>query len=365
MRPGGGDGVRPSRFTRVTLERRRRAAEAAVTAAVLVVGLTVAAVQLHGRSDAPGAVPASEGTASGAPRPANLLALSITGSPNALLAVVGSGGDLEPAAIVLSPGMTIVAPGQGETTTEGIQKLNGDAMRVAVSNGLGAWTSRFGVTDLQRLGGAIDRYGGLTVDLPDVYSAGAQVLGPGETTMSGPQVAGYLSSAGDDAGIRWMVTLQALLIGGGVLQSGDLLESDDAAGAVAILNDATGAEVEIGPTKPVGAAAVAEQPAFDELVHERFGTPAPVPALVQNGNGTPGIGDSVASKIVPAGFRIVVSNNADSFAHATTEVIASGADHEQDAARARAALGVGSVEVSQVPSGLADVTIIVGKDFRT
>jgi hypothetical protein len=363
--PGGGDGVRPSRFKRAALERRRRAAEAAVTTALLVLGLIVAAVQLHGRSDASGAVPTSGATGAGATRPANLLALSITGSPNALLAVVGSGGDPAPAAIVLSPGMTIVAPGQGETTTEGIQQLNGDAMRVAVSNGLGAWTSRFGVTDLRRVGVAIDRSGGLSVDLPDVYSAGSQVLGPGETTMSGPQVTGYLSSGADDAGIRWMVTLQALLAAGAVLQPADFLESDDAAGAIAILNDATGAEVEIGPTQPVGAASIAEQPAFDELVHDRFGTPAPVPTLVQNGNGTPGIGDSVATKIVPAGFRIVVSKNADSFAHATTEVIASGADHEQEAARARAALGVGSVEVSQVPSGLADVTIIVGKDFRT
>ena len=65
------------------------------------------------------------------------------------------------------------------------------------------------------------------------------------------------------------------------------------------------------------------------------------------------------------GSLLVVSSNADSFNHATTEVIASGRANEQAAARARAALGVGSVEVSQVPSGLADVTIIVGKDFRT
>jgi hypothetical protein len=364
VRSGNRDGVRPSRFERARQERRRRAAEAAVAAGLLVVGLTVAAIQLHGRSDASATLPTPAGTGSGTPRPSNLLALSVTGGPNALLAVVGSGGELNPAAIVLAPRMTIVAPGQGETTTEGIQQLTGDAMRAAVSNGLGAWTSHYGATDLQRLAAAIDREGGLTLDLPDVTSVGSQVLGPGETAMSGSQVSEYLTSA-DDAGTRWMVSLQGLLAAGDVLQPSDLTESDDAAGAAAILSGATGASVEMGPTDSVGAAAIAQQPAFDELVHERFGTPAPVPTLVQNGNGEPGIGDSVASKIIPAGFRIVVSNNADSFAHATTEVIASGAANEEEAARARAALGVGSVEVSRVPSGLADVTIIVGKDFRT
>jgi hypothetical protein len=366
VKPGDGDGLRPSRSRRAMQERRRRAAEVAVAAGLVVVGLTVAATQLRGRSaDAEPSGPAAPGSAGGHVRPSNLLALSVTGSPTALLAVVGSGGDPDPAALVLAPGMTIVAPGQGETTTEGVQQLDGDTMRIAVSNGIGAWTSHFAVADLQRLAGAIDRFGGLSVDLPDVFSVGQRVVGPGQTTMSGSEVGAYLSSSGDDAGIRWVLILQSLLGNDGLLQPGDFLDSDDAGEAVAILDGAAGAEVEVGPTQPVGAAAVAQQPEFDELVHDRFGTPEPVPTLLQNGNGVPGVGDSVASRILPAGFRIVVSNNADSFDHARTEVIASGAANEPEAVRARAALGAGSVEVSQVPSGLADVTIIVGKDFRT
>jgi LytR cell envelope-related transcriptional attenuator len=364
VRPGEDGGVRPSRFERGTKQRRGRAAEAAAAVTLLAIGLVVASIQLRGRTGSPAPMPSVVDSATGAARPSDLMALSVTGSPNALLAVVGSGGDLDPAALVLAPGMTIVAPGQGETTTEGIQQLSGDAMRVAVSNGLGAWTSRFGVIDLTGLSQAIDRHGGLSVDLPEVVTVGSEVLGPGETDMTGSIVNGYLSMT-DDAGGRWLTILQALLTAGNILQPSDLIESDDAEAAIAIVNGATGAEVEIGPTQAMGAASIAQQPEFDELVHERFGTPTPVPTFVQNGNGTPGIADSVAAKIVPAGFRIVVSNNADSFAHAKTEVIANGTAREQAAERAREALGVGSIQVSQVPSGLADVTIIVGKDFRT
>jgi hypothetical protein len=45
-------------------------------------------------------------------------------------------------------------------------------------------------------------------------------------------------------------------------------------------------------------------------------------------------------------------------------VIAGGDEHVADARRARRALGVGELGVTEVPSGLADITIVIGKDFR-
>jgi NAD(P)-dependent dehydrogenase (short-subunit alcohol dehydrogenase family) len=111
-------------------------------------------------------------------------------------------------------------------------------------------------------------------------------------------------------------------------------------------------------------AIVPAQPDFDDLVGRLFGAPPPVRAFVQNGNGSPGIGEAVARDLLPQGFRIVLSGNAESFNHDTTVITAIGADHLDDANRAKDALGVGVVRESQVPSGLADVTIVVGSDFK-
>jgi hypothetical protein len=125
------------------------------------------------------------------------------------------------------------------------------------------------------------------------------------------------------------------------------------------------AEVQVAPTKVVGGTAlVPSQPDFDDLVGRIFGTPVPVRALVQNGSGAPGIGEAVGRDLIPAGFRIVLSENASSFDHATTTITATGDAHLADANAARQALGVGDVQVTQVPSGLADVTIVAGRDFQ-
>ena len=70
----------------------------------------------------------------------------------------------------------------------------------------------------------------------------------------------------------------------------------------------------------------------------------------------------MATQIIPAGFRITLSQNAQTFDVETT-VFANGVEFEEAAKRAREALGVGRVRVSQVASGIGDITIVVGKDF--
>jgi hypothetical protein len=118
------------------------------------------------------------------------------------------------------------------------------------------------------------------------------------------------------------------------------------------------------PTERVTAAIIVPvYPALDDELTDALGTPRPVPAIVQNGSGEPGVGEKVAVELIPAGFRVVLSQNAQSFDVISTEVFANGLDHEGEAKAARHALGVGRVRVSQVPSGVGDITIVVGKDF--
>jgi len=365
-RPWGENPGPPSRTARsdAALRRRRLIAIGAVLV-ILVVGF--AGLQLSDNSGGGAAPPVTTSSPPAQTGPATLTAFSVTGAPRALLAVVGSGGAKAPAALVLPSGMTIIVPGQGETTTENVQALPGESMRVGVSNAVGSWADHYAVTDLRRFGKIIDGAGGLTVDLADAYPVGGTVLGPGRTKMTGDQVVAFLSQRANDTDLRWSSVLQAFLAAAPAVDAQDLTATDDAAAAVAALRSAAApdVDVEVAPTQVVGGTAIVpSQPAFDQLVGRLFGTPAPVRTLVLNGNGKPGIGEAVARAILPEGFRVVLSENAESFNHPKTTVTATGNAFVDDARRARNALGVGVVQVTRVPSGLADVTIVVGEDFK-
>jgi hypothetical protein len=97
---------------------------------------------------------------------------------------------------------------------------------------------------------------------------------------------------------------------------------------------------------------------------QAFGGPAgeAVPVIVLNGNGVPGIGEAVAERLLPGGFRVAVSQNASDFDHPETLIVVGSSDDVGLAGRVRDLLGVGSVSVS-VGSGIAPVTVVIGKDF--
>jgi hypothetical protein len=353
--------VHASRASREELRRRRRSFASVVALGVLVIVMLVLLV--GGRDDPPASTPTAPESPPGS-GPSELLALSVTGSGHALLAVVGAGGSQQPAVMVLPPSMQVVVPGQGEASTDALRSLSGDSMRIAVSNAVGAWAERFAVTDLKHLGDIVDSIGGLSIDLPGAYTVGSTVMGPGKTTFSGSELVTFLYVDADDEAERWRLALQSLLRDGSTFAPDDFTESDDAAGAVAFLAMARETNVIVPETQIVaGTVLVPQQPEFDTMVQALFGTAPPVRTIVQNGNGVPGIGEAVARRLLPAGFRIVLSQNAETFDHQTTEIAAVEADHQADAERAREALGVGTVSVSQVPSNLADITIVVGKDF--
>jgi hypothetical protein len=88
-----------------------------------------------------------------------------------------------------------------------------------------------------------------------------------------------------------------------------------------------------------------------------------VGVIVLNGSGVPGVGELVAERLIPEGFRVVVSENAANFDHRETLVVVGSADDVALGERVRDLLGTGSVNVS-VASGIAPVTVVVGKDFQ-
>ena len=357
-------GVRPSRAQRSDQVQRRWRTQAAVITVIVAAILIAVIVTRSGDDGGSGASPTVSTSTSATAGPGALLALSVTGAPNALLATVGSGEGLPSAALVLPPDLTVTMPGSGEVLTEQLQELPGASMRVGVSNADGAWNDHFAVMELERFAGVVDRLGGLTVDLQDVYAVGDDVLGPGDTHLTGEQLTALLSEDADDTAARWASVLGAFLASVPNLSPTDFAETDDAPAAAEILG-AGETGVEIAPTQIVGGSAlIPAQPDFDQLMSQLFATTTPRRAEVRNGNGQPGVGEAVGEQLIPAGFRIVLSDNADSFDHQTTDIIAAGTENEPAAQDAKRAIGVGKVIVSQVPSGLADVTIVVGKDYH-
>lgn len=352
----------PSRVERGA-RRRARSGIAVGVAAVLVIGGLGA--YLLGRDGGGDVAPDRDDGAAGNRQPSasKVLALEVSGGPTPALAMIGVPARGDPFVAPLSAELSLIVPGQGEASTAAVAALPAASMRVALSNLAGSWIDHFVVVSLRDLEAMVDDTGGLSVTLTEAYPTAADVLGPGEITMSGAQVKAFLAGSTADSGARWEIVLGALLAEPPELPDGST-QTDDADAVRTIWSDAAGAELLDLPTKRVGPSTVLpEFPALDALLSESLGRPTPVSTIVQNGSGVPGIGEAVAARIIPAGFRVVLAQNAQAFDVGRTEVYANGAEFEADARAATAALGVGRVTVSAVPSNVGDIVIVVGKDF--
>jgi hypothetical protein len=91
--------------------------------------------------------------------------------------------------------------------------------------------------------------------------------------------------------------------------------------------------------------------------------------LIQNGVGTPGLAGAACQRLVAAGFRVVGSGNADNFNFRTSKVLvfSSSVSSAELGGRVARALGVSAndVAVSPQPQNVADVIVILGKDFHS
>jgi hypothetical protein len=350
-----------TRASRAAAFRRRRAAAAVVAVALVAAG--VYGVSRLG--DAAGGGPARTEADERPPGASELLVMQVVGTPDPLLALIGARrGERRPAFFSVPFDLTLTVPGQGEVMAADVAGLDAETVRIAVSNTFGAWAEHVAVMDLEGLSAIVDRGEGLRVNVPGFYVTEAGNLGPGAARLTGEQVAALLRLREDGAEARWASVVQALLGGRIRLGGKDLNETDGIAGVRHVLKGARGAAVAAFPTLSVaGSVTVPRQPDLDRRVTRLFGFRTPVPVIVQNGAGVPGLGQDVAAVLLPLGFRVVLSQNADLFGYERTRVVANGSGAIADATRIQDALGVGRVRVSQVPSGIGDITIIVGEDF--
>ena len=75
------------------------------------------------------------------------------------------------------------------------------------------------------------------------------------------------------------------------------------------------------------------------------------------------LGLLVGELLAPKGFLVVASQNASSFDVPETQIVAANASFLPWANEAQGLLGAGKVYQGSQATGVADVTIVVGKDF--
>lgn len=264
-------------------------------------------------------------------------------------AVIGSTGGAA-GALAIPPKISVTVPGQGDSRLDEALALPGPTATTTVANLLGVWVDHHAVLGRLRLEGLVDRVGGI------------EVAGESRT---GAEVVNALESAKRGRAFAFQLVLEALLAANPVWNDRDFAETDDADAVRAILASAAGADVRtLEVIEPAEGIFRAEVAAVREGIVDAFGGPdrEVVGVIVLNGSGAPGVGEAVAEKIVPGGFSVVVSENAQTFDHDETLVVVGSSSDVGIGSRVRDLLGVGSVNIS-VSSGLARVTIVVGKDF--
>jgi LytR cell envelope-related transcriptional attenuator len=316
-------------------------------ALLLVVAMAVAAsvgVLLAGRVTDPTTAREPASGVSGL----SLLVVHTDAGP--LGALVGSTGFGRVGALVLPPEAALTIPGQGEGTVGEALGLPGRQAATAVGNLLGTWVEHHATIDGGDLVALADDLGGVELggELRDPEHLRSMLEEPAPGATAGLQVVLETLLA---AHVRW--------------DAGDLTDADRADAVVEALREAAGSRVVLLELEELADGVF--RPSAEQLSRalvDAFGGPAEeaVPVIVLNGNGVPGIGELVAERILPGGFRIAVSDNASSFDHDETLVVVGSPDDVGLGQRVRDLLGVGSVSVS-VGSGIAPVTVVVGRDF--
>jgi hypothetical protein len=360
-------------------DRERRGVSKQAVVALVAVGVIVAAsvaslvlgpgplgtrfaalrAQAAGSSTAP--LPVFQG-------PSHLTVMAVHGDRDPFVAVIGSHGHPQPLAVDIPPRIVLTLPGSGTGTMTDAASGDLSLLSVSIENMLAAPVEHSVSLDTAGLARAVNAAGGIPVALLERETLSGVTVGPGTVKLSGAQVVDYLSSAASyDRSDHWRAALKGFLKSGVSLDSDDIIAADSISAVNEALSVARGAQTRELPARETeGGLLLPLQGQIRGMLNARFGMhlAEPVPVVVMNGSGKPGVGAKVAERLVPGGFQVVASQNAPKFNYKTTTVYATTQDAFPEAERAGKLLGVGAVTLGKSPvSGLADITIVVGRDL--
>jgi hypothetical protein len=345
---------------------RRRRIRRRVIAFVAVAGLVVAAVMVLSR----GSASKRERTAGLTVVKPGAVAMSLDLGLQRVVAVVALPKGSQPVVVAIPGGAEIDITGGAPITVAEAASTPG-LMVAAVQAALDRRVEHYVAFDSNALTNLVDRLHGVDVQTEAPFTFGAQLLGPGPVRLTGGAVVAYLQqSTEEDLNARWEEVLAGVFAAKGSANAwASLVGQSDAIDQVrALLDRAAGAIVLELPTAPAldGGISV-DSDASAELVKANFGEPSGqlIRVVVLNGNGRATVGQELAELLAPAGFRVVAAQDAVSSSVTQTEIVAAGDSLAPAAERLQALLGVGIVYVDSQPTGVADITIKVGKDFKS
>lgn len=281
--------------------------------------------------------------------------------PLAFVLVAASGGERAPAAVAI-PGYTYAnVPGYGDATVGDAAGVdNPELVAGAVEVVLGVKVDASALLPLEDLAPIVDAVGGIEIE---------------GRRLNGASAISYLERGADDLisaefqFLRWREVAGAILARADRDTTSFIGLPDDV--AQVLTRAGTGAaELHELPVEDIGAGlAIPDAEAVRALVGDLFQPTARVMGevrlVVLNGVGTPGIGERVARVLVPRGFKLVSSVNAPTFDVEETQIVAASRDMLDEAEVARELLGVGRVFLGEQPTQVADVTVVIGRDFAS
>ena len=394
--PGGRRAGRRSERRRRRRQRQRRLLAGVLLASVLV--LAVATYALTRGTTTPRATLITQ------TRTQSTLLFQVQGESGSAIgsAVLAHDPASHAGAVVLVPPQVIVTvPGMGTMQVgRALMTVPPERSRSAVADLLGVTVDAGWVINVPTLAALVDHLGGISVDVDVPVIAERQVvLEPGKQRVDGARAVAflrYLAPAEQEQArlARLQVVLDGVLtalprataqvtaalsaLGPRSDASEPLPQLASFLGGLAGDGRSTSLQYDTLPVIPIdpgnGVTSFRiDSDATRALVDRLLAQSVPAGArqsgnrvLVLNGVGTPGLGERVRAKLVPAGFVFVGSRNNASFGVVNTRVLVKEATPEQQALglRVARALGVGPDAVQTADLGsIADVVVVVGADF--
>lgn len=334
-----------------------------------------------------------------APLATTLVAMRLADDPSGAadsLTLIATAADGTEALRVFIPSGTLAPiPGHGfEPLANALGKGDARLLELSIENLLGLRIDATVVVDDVSLGRLVDAVGGITVTVPDTLTEieegiSEQVATEGAQRMDGAQALTYMTyRGGDETELTRFVRAQAVLDAISMVDRAQLTKAarsvtpegatlaDDLRVAAGLFARRVERANLVLPVESAGGAGAGElyrvnTGRMQSLLRTEVGgamfTLERRPRVdVRNGSGVPAIGERAAALLVPAGFAIELSGNAQDFSEPKTRIVIYRDSPETRALadRARATLGVGTIELTTRGQSVVDLTIVIGDDFQ-
>lgn len=383
---------RVERRARLRARRRRRLRRLAVLVGAVALAGTVASVgpALVGKGFRT-LVPADSGGPPPVREPSSvLLAWPLSDGGGAVVVLLGVDPEQDRAGALLVPAHTQVeVPSLGSKTfADTLDDAGGTSLALALENAAGVDVGRVVTLDRPGLRSVLGPAGTLPARLREPVVVGQKRYGAGDQRLSTSDAVRLLTEREPDADdFEHLVAVHAVLEAWLAGLSTEALEATQAALAergglegealdevVALLRSLAGSDVSFATLSVRSLGLPEERYSLDEAkvaptVHTLFpgllfpgGADRPKVEIL-NGSGVPGLAGAVTERVVPHGYRVVLTGNAAQFGLEETLVVLQDERLRREAERLVEILGTGEIRMARNPVSLVDVSLVIGSDF--